>query len=428
MIQKKEIYTSKRNQAIYGLMQSKEQLKKEKATLVALEIRQKEEKEKQFLVELKRQEALKKREQERLVLEKKLAKEKVLKRMALAKKLKKEEEKKRLALKKKLEKEKRLKHLALAKKLKLIELEKERLKKLKKESEERKLLTKLYNNEIEELKKIDIIEGEHRTDEVALLVDTKKTKGGSTFKPFDKWFKYSMGYSSNLMNFHEQDSGREALKFSLMANPYSYFFAGVTFSMDVNDYENIYYQPDFSYSFGYSDWHQDTWSFGYANYANNKINPEGKEKQFNFEEGTWDVGYKTKIDDISYRANLKHTVSRNSTIFSVSASTKIAKKTLVSAKVNHHFDYKQEQLVISSKTFLYDKFFVSSSVYLYSDLGKQTDLEPDYAYSFGWKDSRPFHPSITYSNYYTPTRWGGRTKSGPHFENGSLSLSFSLKF
>ena len=369
------------------------------------------------------------------------------KRTALAQKMAKEREKKRIALVKKLEREKRAKErkrererIALAqkrerervakeKRLHAILMAKEELERHKKESEEKRLLTKLYSNEIKELEKLDVIESDHPTDELTLLSESKEEhKGGIKFKPFKKWFKYALGYSYSLKNLEEQDTGREALKFTLMANPQSYFFAGATFSLDTNSYNNIYYQPDFSYSFGYSDWHQDTWSFGYANYANNKISPKGEEKRFNSKDGTWDMGYKTKIEDISLRANLKHTLSSSSTIFSVGASTHLGKKTLISAKLNHHFDYNQEQMVISAKTFLFDKFFISGSAYLYSDIDAQTDLEPDYAYSFGWKDSRPFHPSITYSNYYTPTRWGWRDKRGPHFEDGTLSLNFNLKF
>jgi len=77
-----------------------------------------------------------------------------------------------------------------------------------------------------------------------------------------------------LKNLEESNSGRETLKATIMVHPHSYYFLGTTMSFDVNNYNNIYYQPDFSYSFGYSDWHQDTFSWNYSNYANNKFSPK----------------------------------------------------------------------------------------------------------------------------------------------------------
>jgi len=372
-----------------------------------------------------------------LALAKKISFEKEQQKIALAKKLavekekQKIEEEKKIALAKKLalEEEKRV---ALVKKL-AAEKEKQRLALLKKrELEEKKKRKKIYlakaKEEVKELEKIDLYEGDQLSAETALFMENSLTdkSSNSGFKPLNKWINCSLGYGSTLNNLLEQDYGREALKTTCTLTPYSYYFAGTTLNLDLNDYENSFYQPDFSYSFGYSDWHQDTWSFGYSNYANNKINPREKENRFNFQSGTWEVGYKNKIDNISLTAKAKYVPITNDKKLIVSSKTTVLDKVMVSAQLQHDVNSEQNKLTLSAKTFIYDKLFVSGSVYEYYKSDTKGAMDPDYAYTIGWKDSRPFHPSITYSNYYMPTRWA--SDEGPKFKDGSLSVSFNLKF
>jgi len=384
---------------------------KKKQCLALLE-KQKKEEEKQRLVLLE-QERIKKAK--KIALAKKLAQEEV-KRVALAKKQKLEEEK----------------NIALAKKLAVKKEQKRLLLLREREAEEEKKRKAVYlakaKEEINELEKIDLYEGDKHSSETALFMENslanKHSKSG--FKPLSKWLSCSLGYGTTLNNLREQDYGREALKTTCNLTPYSYFFAGTTLSFDLNDYKNPYYQPDFSYSFGYSDWHQDTWSFGYSNYSNNKIHPKGKENRFNFQSGTWEVGYKNKIDNISIAAKVKYVPIHNTKKLIVSSKTTVLDKVMVSAQLQHNINSDQNRLTLSAKTFIYDKLFVSGSVYEYYKRDTKGAMDPDYAYSIGWKDSRPFHPSITYSNYYMPTRWA--SDEGPKFKDGSLSISFSLKF
>ena len=256
----------------------------------------------------------------------------------------------------------------------------------------------------------------------------KSWKDYLKIKDFSKWFSFSLGYSTSLRNLSEPNSSREALKLSISVSPIKYFFLGTTLMKDINSYTNPYYQPDFSYSFGYFDWHPDTWGFSYSNYANNKFTPLNSKERFNFDQGTWEVNYKTKIKDTNIKGTLKHTPSSNDTKFDLMANRTIFKKISLTGTWSHYFRYRQERFTLTAKRFLYKKFFAQGSVYLYSDLDKQTSLEPDYAYTFGWRDTRPFYPTITYSNYYTPTRWGWRDQKGPSFRDGSLSVSIKLKF
>lgn len=285
--------------------------------------------------------------------------------------------------------------------------------------------------EIVELEKLDLFESDHIGEEVAFF-EQNKAKKGTGFKPFDEWFKFSVGYSTMLKNIGKPNSGRDALKGTFMINPHSYYFLGATSSLDLNSYNNIYYQPDFSYSFGYSDWHQDTFSWNYSNYANNKFSPKEGESRFNFQSGNWELSYKTKVEEVALvdtvklNAKIKYKPSSNSKKVYLKAKTVVLDDVMLSGQIKHNITTKQNRLTLSAKTFLYDKFFVSGSVYEYYKPDSIGSNDGEYAYSFGWNDSRPNYPSITYSNYYTPTRWDG--DEGPKFDEGTLSIKFNLDF
>lgn len=293
---------------------------------------------------------------------------------------------------------------------------------------------------IEELQAMDTTEDEQPADEsadfLASLRREEQAQGikaksfwdNLTFKDPQKWLTGSLGYATTLRNLETLNSGREALKVGLNLNPISYFFASTTMSFDLNSYENIYYQPDFSYSFGYSDWHPNTFSLVYSNYMDNKFFPEEGKSRFNFQSGTWDLGYHNKFDAISFNANFKYVPQKRSKRLYLKAGTTLADTVVTSLQVKHYVDEEQNRIRLSAKTFLSDNLFISGSAYTYTDSDKQKPLDPDYAYSIGWKSKKPFAPSITYSNYYMPTRWGWKEEEGPHFKDGVLSVNFSLKF
>jgi hypothetical protein len=365
-----------------------------------------------------------KRKEERL---KKLAEDKARVEEEQLLLLKQEEEKKRLALLKKEEEER--KRLALLKKKK-DEEERERLALLKKQEEERKRLAKLkekmVQEEVVELDKLDLFESDQIGEELALFNQDKKKTSKGGFKELEDWFKVSVGYSTTLKNLNEQDYGREALKTTVTINPHSYYFLGVTTSLDLNGYESPFYQPDFSYSFGYSDWHMDTFSWNYSNYANNKFSPKEGEDRFNFGKGNWELSYKTKYDDITFTAKGKYVTDTDTKKLYLKAKTIVLDDVMVSAQWKHNINKDQNRLTFSAKTFLYEKFFVSGSIYEYIKPDSIGSNDGEYAYSFGWSDSRPFHPTIIYSNYYTPTRWD--PDEGPKFHDGTLSIKFNLDF
>lgn len=257
-------------------------------------------------------------------------------------------------------------------------------------------------------------------------IKKKDWKDRFKLKDFDKWFKFGVGYSTSLSTITKRKISREYVKASIMVSPIKYFFFGGTFNKDINGFKNVFYQPDFSYSFGYADWHPDTWSLIYANYADNKFDPIADQERFNTNEGTWELKYKTKLDKYNVSGALQYVPKLKQGKLAFTASRMLENDILLSSNLKFYLYTSQQQLTLSGKTFLYKKFFVSGSIYLYSDLSKQTDLEPDYAYSFGWVNTKKGGVSVVFSNYYTPTRWGWREKDGPTFDQGSLSVSVNF--
>lgn len=258
------------------------------------------------------------------------------------------------------------------------------------------------------------------------LTKSSSLKEFFKLKPLRSWVKGSVSYSTTPNNLVGAEQGRETLNFPISITPIKNFFLSANFKYDLNSYNNIYYQPDFSYSFGYSDWHIDTWGLNYSNYANNKLNPKEGEDRFNFESGRWDLNYKTKINGVKWKGSYQYTRASESKTFKLTASKTLFDKVSTSAMWKHNFHYKQERLTLSAKSFIYKKFMIGGSAYLYSDYGVQKSLEPDYAYSFGWYDKRQYHPTITYSNYYMPTRWPGRDNADVPFGAGVVSVK--MKF
>jgi len=264
------------------------------------------------------------------------------------------------------------------------------------------------------------------TQKIKVIQKEVKPYDRLKIKALNKWFKYSFGYKTTFANIENASTNREYLKASLIISPIKYFFFGATFKKDTNSYYNKYYQPDFSYSFGYSDWHQGTWSLIYSNYSNNKINPRNNENRYNFSSGAWELGYKDKLETVYLSGSLKYTEKSKDGFVSFKASKIFDNGFFISGQIKFYLHTNQQQLTLTAKHYIYKKFFAMGSIYLYSYPKKQTFLEPDYAYKFGWKATKKGKLSITYSNYYTPTRWNWKDDEGPKFNAGSLSISINF--
>jgi len=91
-----------------------------------------------------------------------------------------------------------------------------------------------------------------------------------------------------------RSSSGDTVSFTMTYNPLTYWFFRGTAYEYINGSDQQPWNPDFSYVFGYDDWHKSTLSLTYANYGGNRWNPDEDEgeKFTRFEEGTITLGYK----------------------------------------------------------------------------------------------------------------------------------------
>ncbi|MDQ7083710.1 MAG: hypothetical protein Q9M36_01735 [Sulfurovum sp.] len=212
----------------------------------------------------------------------------------------------------------------------------------------------------------------------------------------------------------------------LRMTPVKHYYLTAQYILNLNEERNIYYQPEYYYTFGYEDYAMDTWGWGYANYGNNRFSTKNDPHASSFHDGSWNIHYKTKFGKLQTKSYISYTPAEELTTLSLKASYKFNKKNRISAQYEHYIEDPQERLTIKAKSKFYKKFFVEAGIYLYSDKTKQEDYESDYYYAFGWKDNRKYHFSVIYSNEYIFTRFPSNGIEGTSNQPAGLSISFNF--
>lgn len=212
---------------------------------------------------------------------------------------------------------------------------------------------------------------------------------------------------------------------SLKFNPIGNWFA----SGAVIEYKNKALQkpwnPDFVYTFGYSDWRPYTVSLVYANYGGNRLNPNRTvgEKGTIFKQGSWSIGWKFPIP---------HKYSK---IFTFTESGRIGCNFGYSV-VPEFFDAATSKLKkwkrtgsFGCKYTISGPWYVNMTGFYYFDKKQQQPWNPDFTYGFGYFDWRPGTITLQYNNY-SGNRWSSKTraKNTGLFKSGGISIAWSWVF
>ena len=245
-------------------------------------------------------------------------------------------------------------------------------------------------------------------------------------KKFEDWVSYSMSFNPNLFKLDEALTQKNILSVNINIKPANYCFIRTKFMLNTNKERNIYYEPEYYYTFGYEDYHDNTWGLLYSNYQNNRFLSREDPYASSFYDGTWEVDYKTKVKIFSLKASLSYSHADASKVFSFQSSNKFMNNIKLKMKYEHYITDPQNRLSIAIKAKITDKIFAEGGIYLYSDLQKQKPYESDYYYSFGWKDERPKHFSFIYSNQYMATRFPWKDEPDIPFNAGSLTISYNF--
>jgi hypothetical protein len=208
---------------------------------------------------------------------------------------------------------------------------------------------------------------------------------------------------------------------TLTYRPMGSWFAGVTAYSYLHRDLQAPWNPDFTYVFGYDDWHPYTLSLVYSNYGGNRWRPDDakKERRTRFREGSWSLGWKFQLAPRVERFLLNPEGS-----LGCAASLNLSPDytDLASGRLRHD----KTSLSLGCKYAPSGGWYVNVKANYYPRPAQQQPWDPDFTYGFGYFDWHPGTISVQYNNY-SGNRLPGRAR-GPatgRFQDGSLTLSYS---
>lgn len=220
----------------------------------------------------------------------------------------------------------------------------------------------------------------------------------------------------------QQTSSSPYATLSVKYSPLTYWFAQTTFYKYTSPQLQAPWNPDFTYSFGYDDYHPYTFSLVYANYGGNRLFPDPARHQVHssFAQGGWTLGWKFKLPK-AFEDELK--------LFSSSAVGWSTHYTLVPTFQNAATSSFQHWKQIASVSVQYNvyKFWYWNISFLYYPIsGQQQPWDPDFTYGFGYFDYHPGKISVQYNNYSgNRLPWRPTSAASGTFRKGGVSVSYT---
>lgn len=252
------------------------------------------------------------------------------------------------------------------------------------------------------------------------------TRWGRLFSGNKDKFSGALSFSSGLKDQlltipNGSDTARQKkkinqlLNLSLQYSPYSYWFANVTLRAPISDTSK--YTTNFRYSFGYDDWHANTFSLVYSNYGDNYLFPSGNKRRTYFEQGGVTFAYKFTLPKAIEQHLL---INKGDSIVCQTGYTWVPR----------YYSLADNDLKSNKNVFLggcgytfKQHFFVRATAFWFPDKEQQQPWNGDFSYSFGYAGYKPGTFSLQYANY-SGTRFNGNAK----FREGTVSLIWYLPF
>ncbi len=207
-------------------------------------------------------------------------------------------------------------------------------------------------------------------------------------------------------------------------NPMTHWQASVTGYKYIDGDAQQPWNPDFTYSFGYSDWHPYTLSLLYSNYGGNRISPDKDkgEKITRFNEGTWSLGWSFVFSEEIERLLRVHDSGGLNCGISYNINPRF---------VDPDFTKRQkwkQHASLNCKYSIYKNFYINATANWYPDSEQQQPWDADYTYGFGYFDWHPGTFSLQYNNYAgNRYPWRDQPDDGD-FTDGVISLTYTLKW
>ncbi|MBI3248278.1 MAG: hypothetical protein HYZ50_17365 [Deltaproteobacteria bacterium] len=209
---------------------------------------------------------------------------------------------------------------------------------------------------------------------------------------------------------------------SLKYNPLSYWFMNVTYYHYFDENRKASWNPDFSYVFGYDDWHPYTFSLVYSNYGGNRLNPDRdkKEKFTRIEEGVISLGWKYRTPRFLEYLFIVHESGGMGGSINYNVVPRYSDLATLSKK-----QWKQT-VSASLKYAIYKNFYLNVTFIAYPFPKQQQPWDPDFTYGFGYFDWHPGSVSVQYNNYSgNRFPWKQKAPGTGLFTTGGFTISWS---
>lgn len=239
-----------------------------------------------------------------------------------------------------------------------------------------------------------------------------------------KTFTIPLGNSAEQGEGSQGERSRNfTLATSVKFNLHSYWFFNVTYYTYLNQKTKAPWNPDFSYVFGYDDWHPYTFSLLYSNYGGNRLNPNKKrgEKFTRIEEGAISLGWKFPVPPEIEKLFIVH--ETGGLTGGVNYNLTPRYMNLASLKKE---PWKQ-MLSLSIKYAIYKWWYANITIFYYPIGAQKQPWDPDFTYGFGYFDWHPGTLSIQYNNYSgNRLPWKKNVRGTGRLRDGSLSVAWGL--
>jgi hypothetical protein len=218
----------------------------------------------------------------------------------------------------------------------------------------------------------------------------------------------------------ELEPSSPTAQLNLRYQPLGYWFANMTVYGYLRPGSRAPWNPDFTYSFGYDDWHPYTLSLVYSNYSNSRFDPRPGDPVTRLRRGSVSLGWKAPLPRVLARP------------FLIDDKLSIACRIGLNATPRYEQSdgsvgrWKQSAHLGCRYPFG-ERLFVDVTAFTYGR--GQQPWDPDFTYGFGLFDWRPGRISIQYSNYSgNRFPWNARGPRTGRFRDGSVSISWSQSF
>lgn len=209
------------------------------------------------------------------------------------------------------------------------------------------------------------------------------------------------------------------LQLGIRYNPVSYWFATFTAYRYLHPSAQQSWDPDFTYSFGYDDWHPYTFSLIYGNYTGNRFEAGNGIAHSRLEQGAITLAYKFPLPDLLRPIFL----SGMGDDLMCSASL-----TLVPRYTDTQNNIKDNKVNVGlgCRYTLPAGWYATFTAYHYLRPEQQQPWDPDFVYGFGYFDWHSDTISIQYNNYSgNRFPWRTRAANTGTFRSGSILVSWS---